>query len=346
MKPPRSVAPVIAVLLAWLWTDALRVWLPSVLFVVGDAGDTPATLLGAIAVAVATPPIVLALTGLRRPRPAWMSSIAVAAVSRVATHLADGGMAQFLGSSLTLVAGSVALGLLAATRVRGASTRLGIVVGVAVSAAIQAAAGGVDVLWRTEARFLLASLLLGFVTVLVARAVDVSTVDVVPGPDQAAWPWWLLGPATLLFLVLVAAPGRVALATRWPDHLVAGTLVVFCGLFVLGCATVRGVAPRAGGPAAALLVIIATVGALASLTLAAVGSQALLALGLGALVGSCEISSQSSPRRRAAAGSGWLLAFTVLGFGVYAPYDLVLPHPPRAVLLLTAGILAIAGLVA
>ncbi len=345
MPQTRNGATIVAVLLAWLWTDALRVWLPSVLFVVGDAGDTPATTLGAIAFTVALPPLALGLLALRWPAPAWASAVSVAAVGRVANHLADGGMPQFLSSSVTVMATTVGLGILAATRDRGAGARLGFVVGMALSSAIQAAAGGVDVLWRTDARFLLTSLLLATVTVLASQTVDV-TERHPPGPDQAAWPWWMLGPVTVLFLLLVAAPGRVALATDWPDGVVAGVLVGFCGLLVLGCGVVRGVAPRAGGPASGLLVLVATVAALGPMTRAAVGAQALLALGLGGLVGSAEVASGSSPRSRAAAGTGWLVAFVALGFAVYAPYDLPLPYPPRAVLLLTAGILTVAGLFA
>src|SRR5829696_1554058 len=128
-----------------LLIDVLRVFLPSVITVFGQAADTPAELLGAFALAWFVLPLgVPALARRVGPGPVVLVGAVALGVARVALQFAGGGRPQ-----LWIGAGGVLAGLvwLTAVAVRGAGAR-GVLLGLALSAVEHAALGTLDLAWR------------------------------------------------------------------------------------------------------------------------------------------------------------------------------------------------------
>lgn len=336
-----------AALVALLLFDVLRVWLPSLLFVVADAGETSALVMGAIAlgVTVAAPVIVL-LSPPRAARTVWLAAVAVLLVARLVLQVSDGGPLQFGSSALALVAAAVALGALGIGTPAAGLTRVSVVLGVTASGVIHAGLGTTDLVWRDGPSAWLATLALVGATAYGAwRAAAV--LDGTGDGHGRAWPWWLLGPVLLLLSVLVLVPGRIAAATRWSDPLVAATLVGCAGALLVAMLLGRWAGPPLAGPIGAGLVLVGTTGSLQASSLVSVASQLTLAAGLGAVVAALEpTGADVAARRVGVAAAGVPLGLTVIGFAYYAGYDLLLTFPNRLVLLLTGGIIAAAALLA
>jgi endonuclease/exonuclease/phosphatase family metal-dependent hydrolase len=332
-----------AAFVALLGWDGMRVWLPGVLFIAGDAGTTSATTLGAIALGTVLAPVVVVIAS-RSSHGAggWLAAVGAIAAGRLALQVFAGGTALFAAATVVVLGTGFALAALAAHARSPAAVRLGVLIGVSASTAMHALFGTVDLAWRSGGFALAASAVLAGALVVAAVRARASLEGA--RPDAPAWPWWMLGPSLLLFGVLVAPPGRIAVAVGWSDARVAVTAVVLAGLPVLGAVVSRRFSPRVSTPTGAAMVLVGTAGALRAGSLAAVGAQVLLALGIGICVGTMATTSSSSPRRRAAAGAGALVTLAVVGFAYYAPYDLPLPYPPRAALLLAAASLAAASL--
>ena len=73
-----------AALTTLVLVDLLRTWLPSVIFVVGDAGDTPAPVMGAFALAcLAAGAAASLLVGRVDLRSLWLAGNVVAVAGRV-----------------------------------------------------------------------------------------------------------------------------------------------------------------------------------------------------------------------------------------------------------------------
>ncbi len=343
---PGSLIPA-AALVSLLLFDVLRVWLPSLLFVVGDAGETSALVMGAIALGVVViAPAAVFLLGRRAFPGVWLPAVTVLVLSRGVLQAADGGALQFVASSVAIVAASLALSALATGVGSPGEVRIGVLLGVGASATIHVGLATTDLVWRTGALAWTTTLAL-----LAATWLAASTVrrQVLATPDRTgpAWPWWLFGPILLLLGVLALVPGRVAVATRWSDPWVAVTIVVVAGLLLAGTLLGRWVQPSIAGPTGAGLVLLGTTAALQAASVTAVVAQLTLGLGIGFVVAACDgVAVDAPPRRVAVAAAAIPLGFTVLGFAYYAAYDLVLPYPNRIVLLLTAGIVALGALVA
>lgn len=336
-----------AALVTLLLFDVLRVWLPSLLFVVADAGETSALVMGgiALAVTVAAPAVVL-VGPPRAARTLWLASGGLLVVARLVLQASNGGLLQFASSTVALVAAATALGALAIATPSAGLARLGVVLGAVASAVIHTGLGTTDLVWRDELGGWLATLVLVAATAYGAWQTAASLGD--PGTGQGrAWPWWVLGPVLLLLTVLVLVPGRVAAATRWPDPWVAATVVVLGGALVVAIVVGRWAGPALAGPIGAGLVLVGVTGSLQASSLVSVVSQLALALGLGAVVGALDRPGEDVPARRVgAAGAGVPLGLAALGFAYYAGYDLPLAFPNRLVLLLTGAIIAAAALVA
>jgi hypothetical protein len=98
-----------------LGLELVRVWLPSVVFIHGRAGSTPATEMGAFALGLVAGAVllaaVLAWLGVRRVA---LAALVVVLVARVALQGGPGGGLQLAAASAGVVAWTVWLGMLTA----------------------------------------------------------------------------------------------------------------------------------------------------------------------------------------------------------------------------------------
>ena len=335
-----------AALVTLVFTEVLRVWFPSVLFIVGDAGSTPAPLMGAFGLAcLAVAPL---LAGLRPHLPVkttWLGGAVLLALGRLLLLFTDGGGTQVVVTTLAVIGATVALTALAAAPVGGQSVRLGVLFGVTAATGIHAALNTHDLVWRAGLGATIASIVI-VLALLVATQAFASELDAgrtSPAPG-AAWPWQVIGPLLLLVGVLGGVPGRVAIATGWPDLAVALTMAGAPALAVLAALIAPRVGPTVAGAGGAALVLVGTAGSLPAAGVVAVASQIVLMVGLGAIVGSTPLTTPDvDPRRRAVAASGAILAFGVLTFAYYAAYDVPLRINNRSILLLAAAWAACVG---
>lgn len=129
-----------------LLVDVLRVWLPSIITIFGQAASTPAELMGAFALgwfvlALAAPPLVRRLGA----RPVGLLAAVVLAGARLALTAAPGGRAQLWLACTGLLAGLV---WLTATAVRTVRPAAGLATGLLLGAAGHALLGTDDLVWR------------------------------------------------------------------------------------------------------------------------------------------------------------------------------------------------------
>jgi len=370
--------PAVAALAGLLFWDAARIWMPSILFVVGDAGSTPATLLGAYALGTAVIPFLAAVV-LRGAvvSVGWSVGVAGLIIGRLVLVVADGGMAQVAGSSLSVVAAGLTVAALATRADRMPTVRVAFLAGIAGSWALHAAMGGIDVLWHQAATATLWSVALAVVILALFRSIgptleprDVD--DPASGSDSSsehsgdpavrahsAWQWVVLGLATALLGILAMPTGRMAIATGWGDRATAATSVAMAGWLILSALAARSLSPRTNGFVAAALTMLGAIGALRPTSLVAVVAQFALVTGIGLFAGSPTqrsthptgrstegqgLDHAAALRRKARHGGAFMATFAVVGFAYYAPYDLPLAYPSRGVLLVAAGVLALAGL--
>lgn len=335
-RRPGAVA-VAAIALGVLVLEALRVWLPSVLFVVGEAGTGSALSMGAFALGMlAAAPLAGALAGRTNPRWWWVAGAGAVVGALLALEAASGGTAQAVASTVAVVGGMVALAALTAGGDDPAGARGGFLTGVAASAALQAALGTLDLAWRGGAAATVVRLVMvlggGWAMARAGRELDAGRSR---GSVAAAWPWLVLGPALTLGLVLLAPSGRVAVALEATGGSAGAVVAALAALAVLAALATRG---RRTGTAVvgATLAVLGTAGALDAVGPRAVASQALLALGLGAVVGSLPDGAPSSRGRVGATAGAGGVVLGLLVLATYAPYDLALPFSSRSVPLVAA----------
>ncbi|MFD2768451.1 endonuclease/exonuclease/phosphatase family protein [Micromonospora eburnea] len=184
--------------------DLLRVWLPAIITIFGQAADTPAELLGAFAlawflVAFAAPPVVRRLG----PRPVGLVAAGALAAARLALTAAPGGQPQLWLACAGLLAGLV---WLAATAARTDRPVPGLVLGLAGSAVGHALLGTVDLVWRDGwLAWPLSTLLVGAFLAAQTRSVPPIGATGAPSGRGGVRAWLLAGPAMLL-------AGQVALS--------------------------------------------------------------------------------------------------------------------------------------
>ena len=332
-----------------LLLDVLRVWLPSVIFVYGRAGSTPATTMGAFALLWFLAGIaVAALAGRIGPWRLLAGAAVLLGISRLALQGGPGGSFQLYAASIGVL---VAIGWLAALPATGLPGRLvavGLAVGLAGDITLRSALWTVELTWvHGPAAALAAAVLVatfGFATFrLLGGRPDA------PVPGGAAWPWLAVGPVLLLFGILSGLPARALIATGWPAWFVAALFVAATALAV----ALPLYAPRISGPAlgieAATLTVLGTVLALPAAGASSVLGQVLLASGLAAsLAALAGVPGDRSPTRRAVVTSLGMLVFFVLAFLYYAAYDIAIGIPPQSLLVVGAvivgGIALLAGL--
>ena len=331
-----------AVALGFLLLEVLRVWLPSLVVILGEArGVLPFGLatfsLGMLAVS----PAVALLLGPVPPRLAWILGGATLLGARLTLGMVSGGGQQLTVATVGVVGGAVAVAALAAGSARGDTARLGLLAGAATSFAVLAVLGSVDLAWR-GGLFGAAGTLA--VVVVTGPAIARATRALDGGRAAAAWPWGALGPALVLLAVLVGPAGRVAVATDWGPGKVAAAVVGLQALAVLGAVVGARLGPLASGTGGAALVLIGTAAALDADSIGSVIGQAALAAGLGSALVSGLRGGGTSPRRRGVVAGCSLVLFGALVFITYAGALVRLPFGPHAVMLTAAALLAVSAL--
>ncbi|MFF4879201.1 endonuclease/exonuclease/phosphatase family protein [Micromonospora sp. NPDC000668] len=193
-----------------LFIDVLRVWLPGIITIFGQAASTPAELMGAFALgwfvlALAAPALV------RRVgvRPVTVVAAVVLAAARLALTATPGGRPQLWLATAGLLAGLVWLVGVAASTDRPVP---GLALGLAVNAAVHALLDTHDLVWRGD---WLAWLLSAVAVTLFLLGTALPTAPAGPGGARA---WLLAGPALLLAGMVALAP---ALARTGTSYLVA-----------------------------------------------------------------------------------------------------------------------------
>ncbi|HEX5596054.1 MAG TPA: endonuclease/exonuclease/phosphatase family protein [Micromonosporaceae bacterium] len=345
-----------------LLVDLLRVWLPSIITIFGQAASTPAELLGAFALlwfllALGAPPLVRFVG----PRPVALAAALVLAGGRVALAGTPGGQLQLYVASIGLLAGLV---WLAATATATARPVPGLIIGLATATLVHTALDTYDLTWRGGA--------VPWVTIVAVALVFliVSVLSLAPGPTDphpgaaGSRAWLLFGPALLLAGLLTGAPALANVAVSyalaaWPD---VGEPVRFgdLGPALVGSAAAAlfvgtGLArpPRGrwrwSAPVALVLgVVVFATGWLAGL----IPAVLLTAAGLGGCLSRAGLGSEAGrgaegptggpparvPQRRGFAAVGGMLVFAVTAVLYYAAYDLGYPNQwvPVAVAVLVA----------
>ncbi|MEU4479481.1 endonuclease/exonuclease/phosphatase family protein [Micromonospora sp. NPDC023966] len=206
--------------------DVLRVWLPSIITIFGQAAETPAELLGAFALgwfvlALAAPVLVRRLG----PRPVGLVAAGALAATRLALTAAPGGRVQLWLACAGLLAGLVWLAATAATAARPVP---GLAFGLAGAAVGHALLGTEDLVWRGGVLGWTVSVLLVLAFLAASAATgdrpaepahgssapDRPAADPRTGPARA---WLLVGPALLVAGQLALAPAVWdAAASYWP----------------------------------------------------------------------------------------------------------------------------------
>ncbi|MEU7675915.1 endonuclease/exonuclease/phosphatase family protein [Micromonospora taraxaci] len=350
-----------------LLIDVLRVWLPGIITIFGQAASTPAELMGAFALgwfvlALGAPAVVRRVGA----RPVVVVAAVVLALARLALTAAPGGRTQLWLATAGLLAGLVWLVGVAADTDRPVP---GLALGFAVNAALHALWDTVDVVWwGTWVAWLFSS-----VVVLLFLLGTAQPVALAGGGDGGARAWLLAGPALLLAGMVALSP---ALARTGMSYLFAGDGVAGSPLFGLAPVPVavtsflftastrppRGWG-RAYGPVALLvgaLLFASDRGDLLvpAVLLAAVGLGACLALtddanrpnetaeteptGAGSGTTS-DVTSAAAARRGYAVAIG-MLVFALGAVGYYSAYDL--GYPNAAVPVVVAGLVAVVAFTA
>jgi endonuclease/exonuclease/phosphatase family metal-dependent hydrolase len=327
-----------------LLAEVLRVWVPTLVVVVGERPGAGITRLASFALATLILPVAFAslLTFLGiRPRIVWLLGASVLLGARLSLLSTAGGTTQLWTATIAVAAGAVAVVALAAGAPRGDLARTGLISGIAGSFALLAALGGIDLVWRTGPLARLATIVL---VAAAGLAVATTTRLLDGGQSSAALPWAAVGPAVVLVAILGAPLGRVAVATGWTPARSAATSAAMLALVMFAALVAVRFGPLAIGPIGAALVLAGTAAALDAASSTAVIGQAALLVGVGAIMGVGPRGGGTSPRRRATVTGASLVLLGALVLSYYAGYQIALPFASRTILLVAALLLATSGL--
>ncbi|MFC8619538.1 endonuclease/exonuclease/phosphatase family protein [Micromonospora purpureochromogenes] len=351
-----------------LLTDVLRVFLPSVITIFGQAASTPAELLGAFALgwfvlALAVPPL------LRRVgvRPVALVAAVVLAGARLAVTGFPGGRAQLWLATAGLVAGLCWLTAMAAGSNRPVP---GLALGLAAAAVLHTVSDTYRSLWLGGAEVWVVGV------VLAALFLAGQALPAPPVGGGGARAWLLAGPALLLAGMVALSPAVARTAMSYQFGLLGSSPAQGSGVAVAPLFGPLPVAVAVGGFLLAALTPprrpagrwIGPVALLAGAVLVALGRGELLlpavlltAVGLGACLAHCDSAEEPEPLRPAGGGEasgfhraagrrgyavvGGMLVFAVAAVLYYAAYDLGYPNGwvPVAVAVLTAAVALSAG---
>ncbi|GAA2217083.1 endonuclease/exonuclease/phosphatase family protein [Micromonospora olivasterospora] len=343
--------------------DVLRVFLPSVITVFGQAAATPAPLLGAFALgwfvlALFAPALVRRLGA--RPV-ATVAAVALAA-ARLALTAAPGGRTQLWLATVGLLAGLV---WLAGTAARTDRPLPGLALGLALGAVTHAAVDTYDLVWRSGwAGWAGSGALVALFLAGTARLASTPAASASPARPGGARVWLLAGPALLLTGMVALSPAVAGTASSYrrgpaaglAGPPVAGDLPILLAsavaLFLLAALArpPRGPA-RLCGPVAALagaaLFAADRPGWLApAILLTAAGTGGCLSLAGTAPPPSVPPAgpgqADGRPTRPALAAVLGMLVFAVAVFAYHAAYDL--GYPNGSVPVAVAGFVAVVAL--
>ncbi|MBI4261319.1 MAG: endonuclease/exonuclease/phosphatase family protein [Actinobacteria bacterium] len=331
-SPARVAATALGVVVA---LEVVRVFLPSILFVFGRAGSTPATTMAAYGLIPFAVAFLVAVV-VRRTGPAGplLATAGLLGAARLWVQGTDGGDPQLLAST---VAAAAALSWLvtAAAGVDRRAAALGAAIGLAGDAALHGLLRGADLPWRDGTLpWVLAAVLVG--------AFLVATWASRPERgERAGWGWIALGPALVLHGVIGGVPSRLQAVTGWSEVAAVAVVVGSQALAVLFAVRVVSRADRAGGWAAAGLVALGAAGAFVGGDPGAVASHVALGVGVGpALAVALARGRPAVPGRAAVAAATGLVLFFLLAFLYYGGYDVALPFENEVSLAVTAAVLA------
>lgn len=320
-----------------LLLSTLKIWLPSVSFIYGRVGSTPATELALFALIPFLLVAVLAFVVRLGRRTAFWAGL-VLAVARLGLQMTtgtDSGDPQLWVATLGVVAGLIWLVAMIAHEGGRGGIGVGLMLGVAADAVIEVALGGTDLLWFDGAGPYLVLLFL-----VVGFRLALGGLDAEPAPrGSVGWRWVALGPLLMLHLVLTGTPTRVGAITSWPPVVVALLVAGAYAVAVFGAPHLRssGVGP---GPATAGVIVGG--GALAHTGLGIPVAIGVAVLPLGLLAGLRTLDllpGDAGERKRARGAALGLLLFFVLAFLYYGSYDIGLGFP-NVLLLTTAFMIA------
>jgi endonuclease/exonuclease/phosphatase family metal-dependent hydrolase len=310
--PARLLLP--GALLTVVLLQVLRVWLPSLLFVLGREVEASGLLLSAVALACLVPAFLLVVATGRMPAGRMVAATAVVLVGcRLALQLVAGGWPQLTIATVGTVAGVAALTSWA-TIVEGHLGRLAVLIGVVAESLVHLSASTLDLVWRQTPWAAALAVLLVTATLLAVSTVAGEADRPRSEAAGPAWPWLATGPLVVLIAMVSASPGRATVATGWSPAGVAAALAgahaVAVGLALAG--------PRWGpvrcGTIGAGLVLLGTAGALRPAGALTVTSQAALAIGAGLTVAALACPAGDASRRRVAVMgvAGWLVAVLLI----------------------------------
>lgn len=319
-RPLAATATALGVLLL---TDVLRVWLPSIITIFGQAASTPAELMGAFALAwflagFAAPPLVRRIGA----RPTALGAAVVLVGCRIALIATGGGQAQLYVASAGLLAG---LFWLAATAARLTDPVPGLAFGLALGTAVHTAVDTYDLTWRggVLAWVLIPLSGLAFLALLAGdREPD--------GADGGTAIWFLFGPVLLLWGMIGGSPALAGTAISYAygdfagigdagpvgDLPVAVLVAVSAAAFVYFAVRPHRIVVVALPVGAALFAYLTPAFLWTAMPLTAAGLGAALGLARGA----------GSGLRRGFAAIGGLTVFGVAAILYYAAYDLGYPN--------------------
>jgi endonuclease/exonuclease/phosphatase family metal-dependent hydrolase len=329
-----------AVGVGWALSDALRIWLPTLLL--GATGARgPASAMLEAGVVVAVPALAAALVLRVPPRVVWLLGAATLLGARLALATTGGGAALRWTATVAVAGGAAAVVALAAGAPRGDVARAGLLVGTAGSWAVLAGLHGVDLVWRSGATARLATL--GLVAAAGLAALRTSR-QLEAGRGAAARPWALIGLGLALVGIVGAPAGRIAVATGWEAGRVGAAAVLLQLLAVLAVLAAVRLGPLTAGPVAAVLVLGGTAAALDPTSVRAVAGQAAVLIGLGAAWGAGPRGLATGPGRRALVAAGGWIAFVAVVLAHHAAPTAGVPWDAATVVVATAVLVAIACL--
>lgn len=339
-------------LLTWAFVVALRVWLPSLMHVLGDATGASALARGGVAAAWFLPAAVVLLAFPRLgPLFVWRVAIGTLVAARVALQFTAGGTPQLAVSGVAVAAGAIALVAFAAGSPSGHLARVGVVLGLGLESAVHATFGTYDLVWRGGVVAALSTVGFGILVLLVAeRAARVPLWWPTPLDGSgalsavwtrgAAWSWLGVGPALALVGILASPPARLEIAGGVGAPVSVFLLFLAAAAAFAAAALAPVLGARVSGRLAAVLVLATTAGALRPEGLSSLAAQLLLPVGVGFALGAPTTPRDDGPRRRGAAATASLLLFVAITFVYYAAYEVPLRVSNEVVLLGAAAVVA------
>jgi endonuclease/exonuclease/phosphatase family metal-dependent hydrolase len=332
-----------AAAVGFTFLEILRVWFPSVLFVLGDAGGTPAIQMAAFGLAcLGVAPVLATLIGRVAPVAFWRIGAAVLVIGRALLILDLAGPARLIVTSLAVLGATLATVALAAGGRADRSVRTGLLAGVVAATCLHAATRTLGLVWpQTIATTAVSLAVVAAIAIVLVRA-DRELAAEGDGrsltSEGAAWPWLALTPMFVLLGIVSGVPGRTAVATGWSAPTVAATVAAAHLGALVAAVVARRLGPVRSGMMAAAAIAGGTAAALDASGWTGVLGQITLCVGIGLLVGS-DLGSTLRPataRRRGVTAGLAVLGFGALSAAYYTAYDVALPLNNRVLLLATA----------